>query len=634
MTPEAPVDRIAAIMNNKKDAPRPGSVGRREFLQAAAMASGASVALSSLKAGPAMSAAGPSESGEAIYLTDLGRCRPASALSRKPGRNRWRLLDYQTDRLKGTMLVAGQNTAAPPVTCPLDRKGWHAIYFGIRSYGYNEDNTRLLVRLKTDTAFSLISHLSDPSQRYRVDDVFWKEADLTGQDIVMGQWTSQVVPDSPDSVGNPSHGAWVAYIKLVPLSEERVKRAKEEREGGKNRRLWAHNDAWSYHYAFRPVSAADIRREIEPFRDSDFSRLYWEAASGDRCNYFTKIGLIPSDDWIDDPYRVGDRLAAESWRILRRKKIDPFRVALDACHEAGLQFHAAYRTAGFHFPVPHREWNSRGFYDRHPEWRGVDRQGRNTPRLSYAYPEVRRFVVSILKEVAGYPIDGVCLLYNRRPPLVEYEPPVVEGFKSRYGRDPTSLDEKDPRWLSYRATFLTRFMREVRQAMNQAAQEQNREKPIQVTAIVMSSREENLYYAMDVEGWVREGLVDAMIPYTSVTGLNSGADSWMDPKEALFFQRITRGTACRLALNLMPRQLAPEDYRKRAHTLYRAGIEHLFFWDTNARNDFSPSWDALRRLGRREELQSWVRQGSPKLERPGSTLTRLGDWDLSYVTPG
>ena len=98
----------------------------------------------------------------------------------------------------------------------------------------------------------------------------------------MGQWTSQVVPDSPDSVGNPSHGAWVAYIKLVPLSEEEVKRVKEEREGGKNRRLWAHNDAWSYHYAFRPVSAADIRREIEPFRDSDFSRLYWEAASGDR----------------------------------------------------------------------------------------------------------------------------------------------------------------------------------------------------------------------------------------------------------------------------------------------------------------------------------------------------------------
>ncbi len=141
MTATTPVDRIAAIVNSK-DVPGRGTVGRREFLQAAAMVPGASVALSSLEPAPGLSAAGSSDSGEAIYLTDLGRCLPASALSRKPRRNRWRLLDYQTGRLKGTMLVAGQNTAAPPLTCPLDRKGWHAIYFGIRSYGYNEDKTR------------------------------------------------------------------------------------------------------------------------------------------------------------------------------------------------------------------------------------------------------------------------------------------------------------------------------------------------------------------------------------------------------------------------------------------------------------------------------------------------------------
>jgi uncharacterized lipoprotein YddW (UPF0748 family) len=598
------------------------------------MVSGATMALARSTAVEAVSAAGPPQSEGAVYLTDMSRCLPASALSRKPQRNRWRLLDYETDPLKGTMLVAGQNTAATPVTYPLKLKGWHAIYFGIRSYGYNEDYSRLLVRLKKDSTFSLISHRGDSGKRNRLDDIFWKAADLTGQDIVMGQWTTQVVPDEPDSVGNPSRGAWVAYIKLVPLTEEEVKQVKEDREGKKNRRLWAHNDAWSYHYAFRPVSEADIRREIEPFRDTDFSRMYWEAASGDRCSYFTKIGLMPSDDWIEDPYRIGDRLAAESWRILRQKNVDPFRVALDYCHEIGLEFHAAYRTAGFHFPVPHREWNSRGFYDDHPEWKGVDRQGRSTPRLSYAYSEVRQFVVSILKEVAGYPIDGVCLLYNRRPPLVEYEPPVVEGFQSKYGLDPRKLSERDPRWLSFRATFLTQFMREVREAMNQVGREQKRNKAPQVTAIVMSSREENLYYAMDLESWVREGLVDALIPYTSVTGLNSGADSWVEPRDARFFQRITRGTACRLALNLMPRQMAPEDYRRRAHGLYRAGIEHLFFWDTNSRNNFSISWDALRRLGHREELQAWAQEGSPKLERPGSTLHRLGEWDLSYATPG
>ena len=57
-------------------------------------------------------------------------------------------------------------------------------------------------------------------------------------------------------------------------------------------------------------------------------------------------------------------------------------------------------------------------------------------------------------------------------------------------------------------------------------------------------------------------------------------------------------------------------------------------WDTNSRNDFSASWNALRPLGQREELQSRVRQGSPGLEPPGSTLARLGESDRSYMTPG
>ncbi len=61
-----------------------------------------------------------------------------------------------------------------------------------------------------------------------------------------------------------------------------------------------------------------------------------------------------------------------------------------------------------------------------------------------------------------YPIDGVCLLYNRSPPLSAYEKPLVKGFQERYGRDPRQLDEKDPRWLSYRASMLTQFMRELR----------------------------------------------------------------------------------------------------------------------------------------------------------------------------
>ena len=367
---------------------------------------------------------------------------------------------------------------------------------------------------------------------------------------------------------------------------------------------------------------------MEWYRHTDFARVYWDAAWGDQCNYPTKIGLRPSREFSQDPYRTSDRLDTESWQLLRKKGIDPVFAAVEHAHDVGVEFHAGYRAAGFHFPPPFGEFNSGGLYERHPEWRGIDRQGRSTPRCSYAFAEVRQFVVSLLAEMAEYPIDGVALFYNRRPPLVEYEAPVVEGFQAQYGEDPQQLDERDPRWLSYRATFLTLFMREVREAMEKAAGAQNRSKPLEVSAIVMSSREENLYYAMDLEAWIKEGLVDTIIPYTSAPGLDSSKDSWVDPSDAEFFLRITRDTPCKLALNLMPRSLTAKQYRSRAHALYQAGVEHLFFWDGGwGRGGSDSAWEATRRLGHREEIEAWVQAGSPEFERPGSELVKLGDWE-------
>jgi len=36
-------------------------------------------------------------------------------------------------------------------------------------------------------------------------------------------------------------------------------------------------------------------------------------------------------------------------------------------------------------------------------------------------------VVSVLREIAAYGVDGIALLYCRRPPLLDYEPPLVDG---------------------------------------------------------------------------------------------------------------------------------------------------------------------------------------------------------------
>ncbi len=530
------------------------------------------------------------------------------------------------------MLVAGQNTAAPEIRIPVLQRGWHAISFGIRSYDVEEDVTRLQVRLESDSTFSLIRHT--PAQPNRVDEYFWKAADLRGDAIVLRQLRLQLDPSDPNSPANGGNGIWLAWVKLEPLNAAQSTEIEQDRASGRHRTLFAHNDAWSYTFTYRPTSEAEIRRELEPFRDTDFARIYWEAGMGDRMFYPTRRGLTPVDDWTDDPYRTGDRLAEETWRAWRDQHIDPFRTALEYAHAIGLEFHATYRVAGFHFPVPEDVWNQSGFYDRHPQFRGVNREGQPTPRLSYAWPEVRQEALGFLTEIAAYPVDGIALAYNRRPPLLEYEPPVVDSFRAKYGLDPRKLDDRDPRWLAHRAETLTGFMRDVRRTLAAAARAQGRTIQIHLTAIVMGSEQENLYDGIDLAAWVREGLIDTLVPYTSVQGLHSDADSWTDPKSAEFFLRVTKNSGVKLALNLMPRVMPPEEYCRRVQALYAAGVENLFFWDCNARNDFGPSWSTIRRLGHREELADWERRGSPPLPRPGQKLYRLGDWDLRYVTPG
>ena len=82
----------------------------------------------------------------------------------------------------------------------------------------------------------------------------------------------------------------------------------------------------------------------------------------------------------------------------------------------------------------------------------------------------------------------------------------------------------------------------------------------------------------------------------------------------------------------MPSGMAPERLRRRASELYRAGAEGMFFW--NIANNYSEHWNALRRLGHLEEIESWRAAGEQALTNPSMPVRRMGDWNTSYVTPG
>ena len=574
-----------------------------------------------------------------FYVADLEWCRPSGALSRESEPRHWRMYDYEVAGFDGVMLIAGPETEAPEVTYPLEVDGWHAVSIGFLSTTHNLGSGvhDLLVRLSGDDTFSMLDLIRADAfeNQQQLEETYWKTADLTGQQIVFGQLARRRGPgDGPGVV--ECGPVRIAYIKLVPLTDYEVEELQRDRADRSKRRLYAHNDAFTFRNLYRPTTAEEIRRQVEPYRGTDFSRIYWEIGNGDSLFYPSELGR--TSDTIDPPKdyaRLTDRFREEAWHIMRRRGTDPFQVALEHAHELGIEFHSAYRLAAWAYPPPVLSYASEGgMWDTHPELRCVDRDGRGLPRLSYAFRETQDFALSVLRDVTRYPIDGVALLYNRRPPYIMYEQPLIDGFTNLHGHDPRDLPEDDPMWLAYRAGVMTDFMRRLHREMVAVAAEQGRG-PIHITACVLGKVDDNMLFGLDTATWAREGLIDTLIPYSPAPlAMPLPSDTWSDPGQVEPFVDMVRGTDCELTMNVMPRDLGAEEYRRMASMLYGAGAESLFFWDANERCNYQPAWAALRRLGHRDEIEAWTTAGEPQLGATVLPLRSLAGWNMEAVAPG
>lgn len=324
--------------------------------------------------------------------------------------------------------------------------------------------------------------------RYYLEESFWKHADLTGQTIIFGQ---------------ESKTASVAYLRLVPLSDDRVGEIQRDGARTDTKRLIAHDDS---DYLDR-----GIRESLELYRQTGFGRIYWEAAWGNRCLYPTKIGELGKD-----------RRTAIT-KAFHSEGVDALALAAECTQEVGIEIYPSIRVELFGFPPPRDEETATRFFRGHPEWRCVDKDATPIDRMSYAFPEVRNLIVSLLGEMAEYQVDGIGLLYHRGPPYLLYEKPLVEGFQEEYGQAPRLLDQWDERWLDLRAGFMTRFMRELRKKLDEAGK--RRGVRLRVGAVVPAEPAENRFCGLDVRTWAQEGLVDELGWAKSYAEL-AGARPW------------------------------------------------------------------------------------------------------------
>jgi hypothetical protein len=493
-------------------------------------------------------------------LLDLTACSPGAALTSELQHGAWQAVPFElTDGRGGTLLYAGPETQAPPLTLPLHTSGVHRVSVGLWS---NWTSSTVRLKLSRDPAFHTITR--ERADNFVIDECVWREVDLTGQSLQIAQQSAGV-----------SQPACLAYVVL-----ERVEAPDTSHP---DKPLIAMDDAFSFFHMRRPTTREAIWEELQPYVGTDFTRIFWgTGVGGDQACYLSPTLPLVGTQQADFP-RVGDRHVAESLRTLAEAQIDPLATALEFAHANGLELHVGHRMEAFQMCAPFDAFFTGSAWHAHPEWRCRDKDGSEIARLSYAFPGVRALVLDIFEEILQrYAIDGINPLFNRGAPFLLYEPPLLDDFRRQTGLDARELEDRDPRYVAYRASVMTSFMRDLRARCD---------KPI--SAHVLNSVEENLFYGLDLEAWVREGLVDRLIAYP-----------WRDKAlDVPAFVDLVSGTGVEFFSDVMPRFMSADTYRQRAAELYAAGVDGLCFWDTDQRSPRLTEWTALRRLGHLDDLQ-------------------------------
>ncbi len=544
-----------------------------------------------------------------LWFYDLTQCEPGNAISRDGRDGTWIAVDYEVEDGVGVMLYSTPGSDAPPLKLRLHAEGWHEIRIGIYySAGAGHVGDRILcARLSGDPAFSrfrpeLCVGSKDgvyPEKvlgTWDIAEAFWKCADLSGQDLIIGR------PPRGQTAGSETN---IAFVRLVPMDDAGISAWKGEQPSEHTKILIGNYDGGN-RGQWGVSTPEDFLAEFECLRDSDFDIALYAVAACCRTGYPSKVGTyVRSAPW-----------AMECWK----NGIDPLAEAIKAAHACGVKLFPQNRLVGLNLPpVGNAGVHAGEFIAEHQEWLCTYGDGKPTRHLSMAFQGVRDFYVSMLREwVEDYEADGVNVLFSRSFPFAYYEEPVCKAFQDEYGEDMRNLPVSDERVQRTRARFVTLFLREVRTMLDEVGKAQGRYIPNcylvplhnSPTDIPDEAREsslaECLFNALDVPAWIREGLVDYLVLHLHMYGEHDGTSVQPKIREVT---DLAKGTRTKVHVDIYPRRMPPRQYRKIAISYYDAGADGLAFWDSYNRYFRASEWAFVKRLGHRDDLPGWEGKG-------------------------
>jgi len=237
----------------------------------------------------------------------------------------------------------------------------------------------------------------------------------------------------------------------------------------RQKRTFYFNDARHYYlFVFEPpMKMEDAWRPIDEAAGTSVDTFSYGVARGDGLFYPSKVGLRFGDDTRPFQHVAYWRV----WHVMQSlidRGLDPLTVLIDRAHEKGMDFFASLRLGEY------------GGMD--PAYK-LDQGGRG-----WGHTEVRDHLYSVLEELATqYDTEGVELDFAASPGGSSHL------FKEDEARDNTQV--------------VTDWVRKV------SAMARNRPgKPGQVGARVYPTEAMNAARGLDVRTWLKEGLVDYVVP--------------------------------------------------------------------------------------------------------------------------
>lgn len=287
-----------------------------------------------------------------------------------------------------------------------------------------------------------------------------------------------------------------------------------------------------------------VRHMLDACKACGWSKIYWRVFDGGRSCYKSKL-LRPMGKWDDDSFwtpqsaedkallqRYTPSMTPEQRAALVKKfnamdygSFDTLAAAVRYGHQIGLEVHA-WLTIN---EEDHGWGLQTEFSKKHPEFHWRKRDGTfYRSQLSFAYPEVRKYKLALLKELLRYDIDGFFFDWIRTGDVRDnpqtdsdgvansgYEDFLVKQFKNRFEIDPREIPNADDRWVKMRAEPQTDFMRAARRLIRST----NRDLPM--AAMVghpwhyrgeQNKIDGNLRgLLLDVKTWANEDLVDSVV---------------------------------------------------------------------------------------------------------------------------